>query len=105
MPTPIDPTLLAKLKAEHGEVLHLETDWGDLVFRGASQEEYDRFTREVAEAVTKPSAIRTLLGDCVLHPEKEAFYGLLRLKPAITLILATKLIAFCGARENAVREK
>jgi hypothetical protein len=105
MPNPIDPTLLAKLKAEHGEVFHLETDWGDLVFRGASQEEFDRFTREVADPVTKQSGIRTLLGSCVLHPAAEEFYALLRRKPAITLTLGNKLTAFMGAREGAIREK
>jgi hypothetical protein len=105
MPTPIDPTLLAKLKAEHGEVLHLETDWGDVVFRGATQEEYDRFTREHTDTVTRQSGIRTLLGSCVVHPGKDEFYALVQRKPAITLILANKLTAFCGARDNAVREK
>lgn len=105
MPNKIDPALLAKLKSEHGEVLHLESDWGDLVFRGATQEEYDRFMREHADTVTKPAGIRTLLTTCNVYPGEDELRTLLRQKPALALGLANKLTAFCGAREGAIREK
>jgi len=103
---PIDENDLAKLRAEHGEISHLETKWGDtVVFRVATPEEYTRWQVEAADAQTRPSANRTLVTACCVYPERARLEAILRAKPALLVRFGDRLIELCGAEEDAVRKK
>lgn len=103
---PIDEAALSKLRAEHGDLLQLETKWGDeFVFRAATPEEYDRFQQEHAETSTRISGSRIFLRTCCVHPGKEAVDDFLRRRPGAIWKLVNPLNEHCGAEEGAVRKK
>lgn len=102
----ISESELGKLRADHGEILHLETKWGDeFVFRTATPEEYKRFQEEHADIQTRIAGTQTLLRSCVVYPSKDALDDFLRRKPGALWKLATPLSAHCGAEDDAVRKK
>jgi hypothetical protein len=103
---PIDEKKLAELKAQHGEVLSLETKAGeDVVFRMATPEEFDRFLVEHTDPQSRPAAFRTLCLVCAVYPERGEMAALLRAKPGIAMKLGDHLTDFCGLERDAVRKK
>jgi len=102
----ISETDKAKLSAQHGELLHLQTKWGDeFLFRAATPEEYERFQVEHADITTRISGTRTLLRTCCVYPGPDAPDEFLKRKPGALWKLATPLSAHCGAEDDAVRKK
>jgi hypothetical protein len=105
MPNPIDPSTLAELKAKHGDVLHLETDLGDVVFKVATPELWQRFIDEVSDEDQRPRAMAPLVYGCRVYPEKEEFDRILQRRPGLTQTLGNQLSAFCGLEKAAARKK
>jgi hypothetical protein len=105
MPTPIEPSTLAELKAKHGEVLHLETDVGDVVFKVAESKLWQRFIDELTDEESRSRAFIPLLHGCLVYPEKADFERILTARPGLTQTLGNQLSAFCGLEKAAARKK
>jgi hypothetical protein len=102
---PIDETISEDLKAKHGDVLELETDWGDAAFRVATPGEWQRFNDEIADESTRPRALRTLVIACCVYPPRDEFEKLLTKRPGLTQGFGNQLTKHCGLGNEAVRKK
>lgn len=102
---PIDDSTIAALKAEHGEILHLETDYGEAIFRVAKPTEWQRFLDEVTDAEVRARALKTLVLQCVVHPERVEFERLIAARPGLVQTFGNELTSFCGLGRAAVRKK
>ena len=102
----ITPAKKAELEGQHGELLVLETKYGDdVAFRVASPEEWSRFVQEQMEVATRAEAAWTLILVCCVFPQREEFVALLKRKPGLRGRFFDQLTDFCGAEKDAVRKK
>ena len=106
MKSTIDPKLVADLKAKHGDVFSITKCGMEILYRGPTAQELDRFL-ETAEK-DKPQACVILVASCILHPSFEAFEVLRNKKPGILygetgLVSCLQAAAGMAEREESVK--
>ncbi len=101
----IEDATLARLRSEHGDVLHLETDWGDAVFKVATPELWQRFNDEIADEQMRGRALRALVYGCRVYPDLPEFERLMRSRPGLIQGFGNEIVTFCGLGRAAVRKK
>ncbi len=84
-PAPIDPVIVAQLKAKHGDALIGVTaaDGNMLVFRRPMRAEYDRWFDKRRDKPTE--AGRELSQACVVYPDVAALFVALDRQPALLM--------------------
>ena len=77
----IDSEVLARLKAQHGDVYSITKCGQEIVFRPCNADELDRFLAMAEQ--DKPQACIQLVASCILHPTIDVFEALRQKKPGI----------------------
>jgi hypothetical protein len=98
----MEATELAKLKAQYGEVFSIVKAGVEIIYRGPTAEELDRFL-ETTEA-SKPQACLMLVTSCILSPSIPEFEVLRARKPGILYGdkgLVSKIQEASGMAESA----
>ena|ERR671925_1982074 len=101
----IDEAQKTALEEEHGEVLVLETDFGDLAFRMPTTEEYNVFLDQIHDEELRTRATRTLLNVSLVAPDKDGLATILRKRPGLVSPLGNQLTEWAGLQKSAVRKK
>lgn len=101
----IDETQKKALEEQHGEVLVLETDHGDLAFRMPTQDEYNVFLDQIHDEEMRTRATRTLISISLVVPDKEGLAAILKKRPGLVTPLGNQLTEWAGLQKSAVRKK
>ena len=98
--------ILDRLRAEHGDDLHLfEAAGVAVVVRPPLKAEYRRFRAKSSEERTRPDALEELARGCVLHPGRAEFEKILERKPGLADVFGAKLLELAGIVGEADAKK
>jgi hypothetical protein len=97
----IDPQVLADLKAKHGEdsVHPLTTTDGKytIVVRRPGRAQWKRFRHMIADPAKRADALETLVRDCMLYPDRQAFEAMLEERPALAEVFGDEVGELAGS--------
>lgn len=102
----IDEALIAKLKAEHGDRLHLlETEDALAVFKTPDRGTYERYWSEILNEDERARAHKNLVLACVVYPPREEFVRVLDSLPGLVQSFGPALVKAAGAKKEATVRK
>lgn len=98
---------VAKLKAEHGPLVQVDTDAGPMVFRKATEADFNVYLKNIGSDRVGPySAMKMLSRSCCVSPaEGEAFDTAVAELPGIVVSVNEAVSRHCGVRNDAVSKK
>lgn len=92
---------LQQWKAEKGELLHLTTPLGDLVFEGPSQAVWDRFVETCQDDKKSKARAMTMLSlGCLVYPDDAQARSVFSKYPGLPAKLADKLGELAGVGDQ-----
>lgn len=90
-----------ELKSEHGKVLVVRTEAGDVAFKMPRRMAYKQFlARFLDDAKKRPDALEDLARGNVVDPPLEEFDRLLEEYPGIAVLCGQQVNAFAGGGES-----
>lgn len=103
----MDDQLIADLKAKYPDAeLHvIGNEFGRVVVRGPSEEEWARFTDEYVDPSLRRVATRTLLNACVVYPDAKAFQAMIAKRPGLANTFGNELAEIGGLKAVTERKK
>ena len=104
-PKEIPADVVAKLEAEHGEILLVKTVLGQVAFRNPRRAEYKRFHQEVHNDKRRADAGENLIRTCIIYPSLAEFDDMLDRKAGIGSTCANALTEFAGSDGDAEQKK
>ena len=102
----LDPTVVATLKAQHGEVFSIEKCGQPIVYRACNAEELDQFI--ALSEKDRAQACIGLVSACVVHPSRVEFEQFRQKRPGILYGergLVTEIQAASGMAEKETSVK
>lgn len=97
---------IAKLKAEHGDDLHLLEGAGhEIVVRVPSRAEWKRFRAQQADAAKNVDARETLLRGCIVHPAAADVAAIFEKRPGLVDTFGVELQTIAGVTAEATSRK
>lgn len=97
----LDPKLIDKLRAEHGEVYLLQAAGVEVAVKPPSRAAMKRFFNTASREDRRYEALEALLLDCVVHPSPTELAAILERKPGLVAPFGEKLVSLAGATEEA----
>lgn len=96
----LDKDTIAKLEAEHGELVIVSTAMGDCAFRCAKPAEFDRYTALIFSEKTRPKAAEMIVRACRVYPSAAEFDNYLAKKPGIVTTCAGHVLEHSGVESE-----
>ncbi len=96
---------LSAFKAEHGDVVAVDTVKGPAVFRTPKESEYARYMTMLLDAKERASAGKALCLMAVVLPSRQVFGEWIAAKPGIVITCTNAVLELAGVDTEAAVKK